>query len=352
MTTVSSATRTLARQVTWTIEIQFLPVRSTRSQAISVENGVCKLTASSFDKELTAKGTWITVSETSGGHGFDGTYRVSASKAGSQILYPCNASGGPATGGSFAKASSTEVYAAYHSKGIPTGSYLGRGGSSISVWINPYCETNSNAPDFSSSSIVIGRGCEENVTKDRTWTSWMPGPGWSSTMRVGQGLALDNASDITNWLTIAAGRTAEQDKGIHFAGINRKDHWDLGQSKAGTFYVRDVDSKGFFSLVLNTGGTTDISAPNNSAVRLGRGSTGGIQFFGGTTKTADVDSAGKATFSGVCLSAQTCWSSGKGVPPPAACIRGNGGSLYTRTDGGPTTTLYVCDGSTGTWLAK
>jgi hypothetical protein len=171
-------------------------------------------------------------------------------------------------------------------------------------------------------------------------------------MRVGQGLALDNASDTWNWLTIAAGRTAEQDKGIHFAGAKRKDHWDLGASKAGTFYVRDVDSKGFFSFVLNTGGTTDISAPNNSAVRLGRGSTGGIQFFGATAKTADIDSTGKATFSGVCLSAQTCWNSGKGTPPAEACSRGKGGSLYTRTDGGPTTTLYVCDGSTGTWLAK
>jgi hypothetical protein len=321
--------------------------------SISAENGLCKLTVQSDDKELTTKETWITVSGTTGGHDFDGTYRLGAPKAASQSLsYQCNASGGPARGGTFAKASSTEVYAAYHLKGIPTGSYLGRGGSSISVWLNPYCELNSNAPDFSPSSIVIGRGCEDNVGGDRTWIGWQPGPGWSSTMRVGQGLALDNASDTTNWLTIAAGRTAEQDKGIHFAGVNRKDHWDVGQSKNGNFYVRDVESKGFFSFVLNSAGTTDISAPNNSAVRLGRGSTGGVQFFGGTTGVAAVDSGGKATFSGVCLSAQICWSSGKGAPPAVSCVRGKGGSLYTRSDGGPTTSLYVCDGSTGTWLAK
>jgi hypothetical protein len=319
---------------------------------VSVENGVCRLTSSSVDKELTAKNTWITVSDTSGGHGFNGTYRVSASKAGYQVLsYPCNASGGPATGGAFAKASSTEVYAAYHAKGIPTGSYLGRGGSSISVWINPYCELNSNAPDFSSSSIVIGRGCEDNVTKDRTWTSWMPGPGWSSTMRVGQGLALDNASDTMNWLTIRAGRTAEQYKGIHFAGP-QKDYWDLGQYNDSYFFIRDAQSKGFSSVVLNKGGTTDISAPNNSALRLGRGSTGGVQFFSGTTEVANVDSTGRGTFASVCLSPNICWSSGKGAPRAAACDRDKAGSLYTRTDGGPTATLYVCDGNAGGWIAK
>ena len=320
--------------------------------SLTAENGICKLTLQSDDKELTTKETWITVSETSGGQGFDGTYRLARTKTASQSLsYRCNASGGPARGGTVATASSTEVYAAYHSRGIPTGSYLGRGGSSTTVWINPYCELNSNAPNFSESSIVIGRGCEDNVRGDRTWIGWKPGPGWSSTMRVGRGLNLDNASDTWNWLTLRAGRTKDQDKGIHFAGP-QKDYWDLGQSGDSSFFVRDVQSKGFFSISLNRGGFTDISAPDNAAVRLGRGSNGGVQFFGGTNEVATVDSSGKGTFSGVCLSASLCWNSGKGVPPAESCTRGKGGSLYTRTDGGPTTTLYVCDGSTGTWMAK
>jgi hypothetical protein len=319
---------------------------------ISAENGLCKLTLQSDNRELTTKETWVTVSGTSGGQGFDGTYRLGVPKPGSPSLsYRCNASGGPAKGGTVAKASSSEVYAAYHAKEIPTGSYLGRGGSSISVWINPYCELNSNAPNFGTASIVIGRGCEENVIGDRTWIGWKPGPGWSSTMRVGEGLVLDNASDAVNWLTLRAGRTKDQNKGIHFAGP-QNDYWDLGQSGDSSFFIRDVQSKGFFSISLNKGSSTDISAPNDSAVRLGRGSNGGVQFFGGTSQVADIDGAGKSTFSRVCLSAQTCWSSGKGTPPATECARGKGGSLYTRTDGTPTTTLYVCDGSTGTWLAK
>ena len=319
---------------------------------ISTENGVCRLALQSEEKELTAKDTWITVSGTSGGKAFDGTYRLAAPIAATQTLsYRCNATGGPAKGGTVSKASSTEVYGAYHAKGIPTGAYLGRGGSSVSVWINPYCESNSNAPDFSPSSIVIGRGCEVNVGGDRTWTSWMPGPGWSSTMRVGQGLSLDNASDTMNWLTLRAGRTKEQTKGIHFAGP-QKDYWDLAQTGDGSFFIRDVQSKGFFSITLNKGSTTDISAPNDSAVRLAHGSTGGVQFFGGTKQVAAVDGTGKATFAGVCLSENVCWSAGRGAPSAATCAHNKGGSLYTRTDAGAGATLYVCDGNTGAWTAK
>ena len=171
-------------------------------------------------------------------------------------------------------------------------------------------------------------------------------------MRVGQGLALDNASDTMNVLSIRAGRTKEQYKGIRFSGVGQKDYWDLGQYNDSYFFIRDAQNKGFYTITLNRGGSTEISAPNNAAVRLGRGSNGGVQFFGGATEVANIDSAGKGTFSGVCLSAGICWNSGKDAPAAGSCTRGKGGSLYTRTDGGPATTLYVCDGSTGAWMAK
>jgi hypothetical protein len=321
--------------------------------SISVSNGICSLTTKGpliggSDRE----NTWITIDGTPGG-AFDGTFRVSAVNSVAHALrYACSSSGGSAVEGNVHKASSTEVYLAYNAAGIKTGAYLGRGESSISVWINPYCELNSNAPDFSPTSIVIGRDCEGNVRGDRTWTSWIPGPGWGSTMRSGQGLALDNSSDTMNWLTIRAGRTKEQYKGIRFSGVGQKAYWDLGQYNDSYFFIRDAQSKGFYTITLNRGGSTEISAPNNAAVRLGRGSNGGVQFFGGTIEVANIDSAGKGTFSGVCLSAGICWNSGKDAPAAGSCTRGKGGSLYTRTDGGPATTLYVCDGSTGAWMAK
>src|SRR6266850_578174 len=44
--------------------------------------------------------------------------------------------------------------------------------------------------------------------------------------------------------------------------------------------------------------------------------------------------------------------SGAGVPSAGLCTTSKGGSLYFRTDGTTTTSLYVCDGATGTWTAK
>lgn len=319
---------------------------------ISSENGLCKLTLQSGGEQLTSKDAWITVAGTSGGQNFDGTYRLLIPNVAPQTVgYPCSASGGPAKGGTVAQASSTEIYNAYHAKGIPTGAYLGRSGSSVDVWINPYCETNSNAPDFASSSIVIGRGCEENVSGDRTWVAWTPGPGWSSTIRAGQGLNLDNGSDTMNWLTIRAGRSKEQFKGIRFASPEEVT-WEIGEYPNHTFFIQDLKNKAFNTITLNTGGATDISAPNDSPIRLAVGSTGGVQFFGGKKEVAKIDSSGKAQFTGVCLSPDVCWSAGRGAPSEAACTRAKAGSLYTRTDGGSGTALYVCEGSTGTWTAK
>lgn len=339
------------------------PILAGRAQAIErvlARNGTCDLTTQAPPaKGLDRADTWITVSGTSGGEGFNGTYRVRAFGNDKHLSYSCSAKDGSASGGEVRTASSQDVYAAYNAAGIKTGAYLGRAGSSVSVWLNPYCESNSNAPDFTPSSIVIGRGCEVNVTGDRTWISWMPGPGWGSTLRSGEGLALDNGSDTMNWLTIRAGRTKEQNKGIRFAGL--KDvNWVVGQNGEAYFYIQDSKSSGFNSITLNKGGATEISAPNNSVVRLGRNSTGGVQILGGAhffrssspDEVASIDTSGKATFQEMCLSAKLCWSSGKGAPAAAKCTRDNGGSLYTRTDGGPTTTLYVCDGSTGTWTAK
>jgi hypothetical protein len=48
---------------------------------------------------------------------------------------------------------------------------------------------------------------------------------------------------------------------------------------------------------------------------------------------------------------RACWYSSSGVPSAALCVAGNVGSLYSNTDGGATTTLYVCTVA-GTWTAK
>ncbi len=42
------------------------------------------------------------------------------------------------------------------------------------------------------------------------------------------------------------------------------------------------------------------------------------------------------------------WTSGTGVPTSACVV----GSIYSRTDGGPSSTLYVCEGPSGSWSGK
>jgi hypothetical protein len=45
-------------------------------------------------------------------------------------------------------------------------------------------------------------------------------------------------------------------------------------------------------------------------------------------------------------------TSAAGAPAVGLCTTSTGGKIYLRTDGTTTTTLYVCDGATGTWTAK
>lgn len=52
------------------------------------------------------------------------------------------------------------------------------------------------------------------------------------------------------------------------------------------------------------------------------------------------------------LSANVTWSAGAGVPSAGTCTTAQGGSIYSRTDGTTTTSLYVCDNATGVWTAK
>jgi hypothetical protein len=50
--------------------------------------------------------------------------------------------------------------------------------------------------------------------------------------------------------------------------------------------------------------------------------------------------------------ANVTWGTGAGVPSAGTCTTSKGGSLFSRTDGTTTTSLYVCDGTTGVWTAK
>jgi hypothetical protein len=322
-------------------------------KSIAVSGKTCTLTTEGpLANKLDVKNNWIAVKGTGGGAG-NGTFHVAAvDKDAHTLTYACNSS--LATGGTVGTADSVSVFVVYRASGYPVGSYHGRQGASSSetVWVNPYCESNSNAPGFGEASTVIGRFCEDNVTGDRDWLSLGAMSGPSGLMRAGHGLTIDNASDLPNYLTLKAGRTKKQPAAIRLFGTGGKQLWDFG-STGNNFSITDVQNKVFNSIILTDGGATEIGAPGNSPVKLGRGSTGGVQFFGDDSLVAGVDISGKGTFSGgMCPSANVCWTSGKGAPAANTCTRGKGGSIYTRTDGSPNSSLYLCDGQSGAWMAK
>lgn len=88
---------------------------------------------------------------------------------------------------------------------------------------------------------------------------------------------------------------------------------------------------------------------NSNADGIAKSGTGGLEVYAGnnsTTKWLDVKGTGIATVGGA------KWSSGNGTPE--GVVTGNVGDLFSRLDGGATTTLYVKTSGTGNtgWTAK
>lgn len=82
--------------------------------------------------------------------------------------------------------------------------------------------------------------------------------------------------------------------------------------------------------------------------RLVLGSNASLAGNGSAVESKTANGSGYASHTALSfkLSAGPTWTSGAGAPS-GSCTRG---SLYTRTDGGSKTTLYVCEAST--WVAK
>lgn len=101
--------------------------------------------------------------------------------------------------------------------------------------------------------------------------------------------------------------------------------------------------------------TGSVQIFNNSRTLLTSSAGVTVSDFGingdGTTPTKTFYGSVNTSV-GFNINGNVSWTDGAGVPSAGTCTSANGGSLYTRTDGGTTTTLYVCDNSTHTWTAK
>ena len=113
-------------------------------------------------------------------------------------------------------------------------------------------------------------------------------------------------------------------------------------SASRSVWIKDSNNASYVS----GSATTQPNLTIGGRVILGSGAS--LKSNGTVLETRTSDGNSYATHSALAfkLAAGPTWSSGTAVPS-GACVSG---SLYTRTGGGPKTTLYVCESST--WAAK
>lgn len=110
-----------------------------------------------------------------------------------------------------------------------------------------------------------------------------------------------------------------------------------------------------YALNVKTSGTSRFGVLGNGAVLLGNSSASpfiAVNDHHATSKKYVDDAIAAATPTEVTLSGGPVWSSGTGSPESS--VTAPVGSLYSRTDGGADTTLYVKESGTGNtgWVAK
>lgn len=274
---------------------------------IAIKDNVATITASdALSNTLTAVGSWVTTSG-SDDNSFDGTCKVTAVHLDSRTL-AClfHHTDGLAKHGNVQRAGTPSVFAIYAStpdgSGIPgnwkiAGPFSGRGGSSSTVVVNPYCESDEQTPDFGAKTLVLGGNC--NVIDSR----WSHG----GIRAVNGGLELDtsgpggismwNHSDSVNLIRIRAGKNADQDTGLSLEGHDGQTKFSIYRTAGGSVFFRDSANKGVIPLSFYSGGPTEISASGlTSALNLQHASSGDLMFYSNAPTNTRMKSTGNFVF--------------------------------------------------------
>lgn len=257
-------------------------------------------------KTLTPAGNWITTGG-SGDRSYNGTCKVAVVNRGAKTLTcPFTHSNGSTTGETIHAAGSSSVYAVYASisdgSGVSgnwkvAGPFTGRGGSSSTVVVNPYCESDEQTPDFGSKTLVLGGNCDGIDTK---WThggiSAVNGGLWFNTFG-SSGVAMRNRSDNSNFLQIRAGKTSDQDMGFEFYGHDAKPRFSIYRTAGGTMFFRDWTNNGMVPLSFASGSDTAITASGStSTLNIQQNSSGDILFYSNAPTNTRMKSAGNFVF--------------------------------------------------------
>jgi len=274
---------------------------------ISVKGNVATIiVADGLGKTLAPAGNWITTAG-SDDESFNGTCKVTAVNPEARTLrcaFPH--SGGVTKHGTVQRAASTSVFAVYASMSdgseIPgkwkvAGPFAGRGGSSSTIVVNPYCESDEQTPDFGSKTLVLGGNC------DSIDTQWSHGGirafngGLSFDTAGSSGVSMMNRSDNSNFLQIRAGKTADQDMGLELYGHDAKPRFSIYRTAGGAVFFRDWTNNGIVPLSFSSGADTAITASGStSPLNLQQNSTGDIMFYSNAPTNTRMKSGGNFVF--------------------------------------------------------
>ena len=275
--------------------------------AISVKDNVATITTTdSLEKTLRPAGSWITVAG-SADASFDGTCKVIAVDLEARILTcPFPRANGSSRGGTVQRAAAASVYGVYATmndgsetpaKWKVAGPFSGRGGSSSTVVVNPYCESDEQSPDFGGKTLVLGGNC------DGIDTHWTHGGvrafngGLFFDTSGSAGVSMDNRGDNSNFLQIRAGKSADQDMGFIFQGHDSKPRFSIYRTAGGSVFFRDWTNQGIVPLAFNSGAETSITASGSTAaLNLQQNSSGDLMFYSNAPTNTRMKSGGNFVF--------------------------------------------------------
>ena len=135
------------------------------------------------------------------------------------------------------------------------GPFSGRGGSSSTVVVNPYCESDEQSPDFGGKTLVLGGNC------DGIDTNWTHGGiraangGLSFDTSGSSGIAMENRSDSSNFIYLHAGKTRDQDMGLAFYGFDEKPRFSIYRTATGAIFFGIGPTRGLCPCLSSAAGT-------------------------------------------------------------------------------------------------
>lgn len=284
------------------------PAPSQAVAFISVKENVATITAiDSLGSTLTATGNWIATAG-SDDSSFNGACKVTTANPSGKTLW-CRFphADGMTKHGTLQRAQPSAVYAVYAATGDGSetsahwkiaGPFSGRGGSSSTVVVNPYCESDEQSPDFGSKTLVLGGNCD---SIDTHWSHGgiraFNGALWFDTSG-SSGVSMNNRADSTNFFQIRAGKTADQDMGIDFYGHDEQRKFSIYRTAGGSVFFRDWAAKGIVPLSFTSGGQTEVTASGpTSPLNLQHNSNGDLVFYSNAPTSTRMKSTGNFIFS-------------------------------------------------------